>query len=78
MAESSYRLSRKVNITQGLCFLSEERVNIFSVVYNMYHGRWKYDLDIVLFGDKYGLRGEGNGNPLQYSCLENPMDGGAW
>ena len=22
--------------------------------------------------------GEGNGNPLQYSCLENPMDTGAW
>ena len=22
--------------------------------------------------------GEGNGNPLWYSCLENPMDGGAW
>ena len=22
--------------------------------------------------------GEGNGNPLQYSCLENPMKGGAW
>ena len=22
--------------------------------------------------------GEGNGNPLQYSCLENPMDGVAW
>ena len=22
--------------------------------------------------------GEGNGNPLQYSCLEHPMDGGAW
>ena len=22
--------------------------------------------------------GEGNGNPLQYSCLENPMHGGAW
>ena len=21
---------------------------------------------------------EGNGNPLQYSCLENPMGGGAW
>ena len=35
-------------------------------------------------GDKdsvLGLRriqGEGNGNPLQYSCLENPMDRGAW
>ena len=24
------------------------------------------------------LCGEGNGTPLQYSCLENPMDGGAW
>ena len=22
--------------------------------------------------------GEGSGSPLQYSCLENPMDGGAW
>ena len=32
--------------------------------------------------DKYlkdflGKDGEGNGSPLQYSCLENPMDGGA-
>ena len=25
----------------------------------------------------YSIR-EGNGTPLQYSCLENPMDGGAW
>ena len=24
------------------------------------------------------LFGEGDGTPLQYSCLENPMDGGAW
>ena len=24
------------------------------------------------------MSGEGNGNPLQYSCLENPMDSGAW
>ena len=26
----------------------------------------------------YDYLGEGNGNPLQYSCLENPMDRGAW
>ena len=26
---------------------------------------------------RYG-NGESNGNPLQYSCLENPMDGGVW
>ena len=25
-----------------------------------------------------GWHGEGNGTPRQYSCLENPMDGGAW
>ena len=28
--------------------------------------------------DACSLEGEGNGTPLQYSCLENPMDGGAW
>ena len=28
----------------------------------------------VADGDKF----EGNGSPLQYSCLENPRDGGAW
>ena len=26
----------------------------------------------------YGNQGEGNGTPLQHSCLENPIDGGAW
>ena len=26
----------------------------------------------------YFITGEGKGNPLQYSCLENPMDRGAW
>ena len=26
----------------------------------------------------YILNGEGNGTPLQYSCLENPVDKGAW
>ena len=29
-------------------------------------------------GGVFLLHGEGNGTPLQYSCLENPMDGGAW
>ena len=31
-----------------------------------------------LFLDISVRNGEGNGTPLQYSCLENPMDGGAW
>ena len=29
-------------------------------------------------GDGYSCIGEGNDNPLQYTCRENPMDGGAW
>ena len=29
-------------------------------------------------GDLGSIPGEGNGNPLQYSCLGNPMDRGAW
>ena len=28
--------------------------------------------------DLDSIFGEGNGTPLQYSCLENPLDGGAW
>ena len=39
----------------------------------------KEQLDISV--QKYEPRpifGEGNGTPLQYFCLENPMDGGAW
>ena len=34
--------------------------------------------DPSLFPGSGRSPGEGNGNPLQYSCLENPMDGGAW
>ena len=33
--------------------------------------------DFILGGSKITAR-KGNGIPLQYSCLENPMDGGAW
>ena len=45
---------------------------------------YKSDYIILLFRifDRFpvssGWSGEGNGSPLQYSCLENPMDRGAW
>ena len=38
-----------------------------------YHGR---DLDSIPESGR--SPGEGNGNPFQYSCLENPMDCGTW
>ena len=34
--------------------------------------------DTVIFVSLAKGVGEGNGTPLQYSCLENPMDAGAW
>ena len=37
----------------------------------------KINMVSFLFGELH-LVGEGSGNPLQHSCLENPMDGGAW
>ena len=37
----------------------------------------KVDVSIV-WGGSVSLIGEGNGTPLQYSFLENPMDRGAW
>ena len=32
----------------------------------------------MIYAILVSANGEGNGNPLQYSCLENPLDGGAW
>jgi len=42
---------------------------------------FRYADDTTLTSEREELKSlfkEGNGNPLQYSCLENPMDGGAW
>ena len=47
-----------------------------------HHGGWRKLSSLVfhymIVELVWSFRGEGNGNPLQYSCLENPMDGGAW
>ena len=39
---------------------------------------WWCEEKPLTFGDQKCQSGEGNGTPLQYSCLENPMEGGAW
>ena len=42
-------------------------------------GRWESDMTEQLhFLFSLSCIGEGNGDPLQCSCLENPRDGGAW
>ena len=40
-------------------------------------GKWQ-DGGLVFLGKTRVLGREGNGTPLQYSCLENPMGSGAW
>ena len=42
------------------------------------HGIQKDGIDEIICKAAIKTQGEGNGNPLQYSCLENPMDRGAW
>ena len=37
-----------------------------------------YKIIYIIYINIYIFIGEGNGTPLQYSCLENPMDRGAW
>ena len=41
-------------------------------------GPTESDMTDFHFHFSLSCTGEGNGNPLQYSCLENPRDGGAW
>ena len=44
-----------------------------TIMSHNYHFFWEEHLRSTLLATR-----EGNGNPLQYSCLENPMEGGAW
>ena len=43
-------------------------------LYQLSHVNYLSDMDFP----REGCSGEGNGTPLQYSCLENPTGGGAW
>ena len=47
----------------------------FKVIIDMYD---PITIVLIVLGLSGRSRGEGNGNPLQHSCLENPMDGEAW
>ena len=60
------------NVTLCLCVLTLKKGLILCVI------RWLWELNIFPLFFYWRIDREGNGNPLQYSCLENPMDGGAW
>ena len=63
---------RNVGLDEAQAGINIARKNINSL---------RYADDTTLMSEREELKSifrEGNGNPLQYSCLENPMDGGAW
>ena len=59
-----------INIVKSNCY--------YKMNYKSLEGTDSALLIFSTIGLSRGPIGEGNGNPLQYSCLENPMDGGAW
>ena len=55
-------------------------------MFSLHKSKWQAKVNFFVFvsnfpldlGAPYMMFGEGNGTSLQYSCLENPMDRGAW
>ena len=71
-------ITRKVSLITGSSFTCVSdlsyKMSVFFGLFLLDASFSSYQLVEVL----YIFYGEGNGTPLQYSCLENPMDGGAW
>ena len=75
--EALYSLKKKKKRTRAGCGLDNELIAKFRFKLKKVRKiirSFRYDLNQIPYD--YAL-GEGNGNPLQYSCLENPMDRGA-
>ena len=73
-------------VKEDNCFEASERGHNIWIerINNSFWQQEDFELELGLAGlwyiyhDIHSKSGEGNGNPLQYSCLENPMDRGAW
>ena len=63
-----------LQLCESVGYLSGQGCNSWNLV--VLNCRWLVQTTISTGG--YLAMWEGNGTPLQYSCLENPMDGGAW
>ena len=80
----TYPLWKKLMQVTGLHYFECTHFNFFKLKYSWFPGGSEGKASAYNAGDPGSIpgsgrsSGEGNGNPLQYSCLENPMDGGAW
>ena len=71
-----------VKLIQNLEIKMESQINSLETRIEKMQERFNKDLEEIK-KSQYIMKnaindGEGNGTPLQYSCLENPMGGGAW
>ena len=74
-APESYCSSWETTVMSSPCTMTGERPLVGCSPW----GRWELDTTERLpFRFSPSCTGEGNGNPLQCSCLENPRDGGTW
>ena len=63
----------------GECCLRQNPTNGELTKWTCCFQRWiLFNFFLLVFALSCFYFGEGNGTPLQYTCLENPMDGGAW
>ena len=89
-SQSQTRLSNwtTTNVIKYVFFQEQHMISLLFSLYVVNHIDWLFDANpginklgcaVLSFLCIFTLSdGEGNGSPLQYSCLENPMDGGAW
>ena len=79
----TYNVSLKAGISQCMSFQYFKCLSMCHYIYThidyVYIFYMYYKMYNILYLEIYNdVFGEGNGTPLQYSCLENPMDRGAW
>ena len=77
-------LLKSVFLSKSFMYVKKHFIHICTVIYMDFSGGSDGKASVYNAGDP-GLipgsgrsPGEGHGNPLQYYCLENPMDRGAW
>ena len=66
------------NKTHDLAWILASTLQVLHLICHIFFKIAVHSVYLSVVWHLYSIYGEGNGNPLQYSCLENPRDRGAW
>ena len=66
------------NKTHDLVWILASTLQVLHLICHIFFKIAVHSVYLSVVWHLYSIYGEGNGNPLQYSCLENPRDRGAW